>query len=129
MTVAIPAEKVFRKIMTPGQRAEAARRAAERAELYVTLQALRKARALTQVQLASILGKNQVAIAQLEKRTDMLLSTLRSYVQAMGGNLSLVVQFPDREPVILSGLDDDELAEAPREIRTKIEKAKQQSLA
>lgn len=78
--MAIPAEKVFRKIMTPGQRAEAARRAAERAELYVTLQALRKARELTQVQLANILGKNQAAITQLEKRTDMLLSTLRAAV-------------------------------------------------
>jgi transcriptional regulator with XRE-family HTH domain len=127
--MAIPAEKVFRKIMTPGQRAEAARRAAERAELYVTLQALRKARELTQVQLANILGKNQVAISQIEKRTDMLLSTLRSYVQAMGGNLSIVVQFPDREPVILAGLDDDEPAAAPRAIRAKIERPKQPSPA
>jgi hypothetical protein len=43
----------------------------------------------------------------MEKRTDVLLSTLRSYIEAMGGRLDLVVQFPDREPVILQGLSDE----------------------
>ena len=71
---------------------------------YLTLQDLRKARKLTQVQLAKTLGKKQVTIAQMEKRGDLLLSTLRGYVEAMGGKLNLIVEFPDREPVILQGL-------------------------
>jgi transcriptional regulator with XRE-family HTH domain len=74
---------------------------------YMTLQDLRKAREMTQVRLAELLGKKQVTIAQMEKRTDVLLSTLRSYIEAMGGRLDLVVQFPDREPVILQGLSDE----------------------
>lgn len=91
-------------------RLPAARRAkieAETARLqadYLTLQDLRKARELTQVRMAELLGKSQVTIAQLEKRSDVLLSTLRSYVEAMGGKLDLVVQFPDRRPVVLDGL-------------------------
>ena len=74
---------------------------------YMTLQDLRKARDMTQVHLAERLGKSQVTIAQMEKRTDLLLSTLQSYIEAMGGRLDLVVQFPDRNPVILQGLSDE----------------------
>jgi len=84
-------------------REETARLQAE----YMTIQDLRKARELTQTRLGELLGKNQVTIAQMEKRTDMLLSTLRSYVEAMGGQLNIVVQFPDRDPVVLQGLGDD----------------------
>jgi transcriptional regulator with XRE-family HTH domain len=111
--MAIAAEEVFRKTMTSAERKAAARRAKRLTEEYLTLQELRKARALTQVQLAEALGKNQVSIAQLEKRTDMLISTLRSHVEALGGNLSLVVQFEDREPVFLTGLSDDQPSPAP----------------
>jgi DNA-binding XRE family transcriptional regulator len=84
--------------------AETARLQAE----YMTMQDLRKAREMTQVRMAEILGKSQVTIAQLEKRTDVLLSTLRSYIEAMGGHLELVVRFPDREPVVLQGLCEGE---------------------
>lgn len=115
--MAIPAEEVFRKILTPAQRAEAQRRGEELIAEYATLQQLRKARELTQVRLAELLGKDQVSISQLEKRTDMLLSTLRSYVEAMGGSLSLVVQFEDGEPVYLAGLSDDELPLPPPAVR------------
>ncbi len=73
---------------------------------YLTLRDLRKARHLTQVQLAESLGQNQVSIAKLEKRTDLLLSTLRRYIEAMGGKLNLVVEFPDRTPVILDTLGE-----------------------
>lgn len=77
---------------------------------YHTLQSLRKAKDLTQVELAKSLGVNQAAIAKLEQRTDVLLSTLRGYVEAMGGKLNLTVEFPDQVPVSLSGLgDSDEL--------------------
>jgi DNA-binding XRE family transcriptional regulator len=81
---------------------------------YLTLQQLRKAKALTQVQLAATLGIRQATVAQLERRSDLLLSTLRSYVEAMGGHLRLVVDFPDRPPVSLEGLGDtDEGGKAP----------------
>lgn len=73
---------------------------------YLTLKDLRKARELTQVELAETLGQKQVSIAKLEKRTDLLLSTLRRYVEAMGGKLSLFVEFPDRPPVLLHGIGE-----------------------
>ena len=70
----------------------------------MTLQELRRARKLTQVRLAKALGISQDGVSRLEKRSDLLLSTMRKSVEAMGGNLSLVVEFPDRKPVILSGI-------------------------
>lgn len=117
--MAILAEEVFRRTMTPEQREAAARRADELTAQYLTLQELRKARELTQTQLARVMGKNQVNIAQLEKRSDMLLSTLRSYIEAMGGQLNLVVEFPDREPLFLAGLGDDEPKPRPAGARAR----------
>ncbi len=73
---------------------------------YLTLQELRKAMKLTQEQLAEMLKIRQATIAQTEKRSDLMLSTLRSYVEAMGGKLSLTAEFPDRGPVSLVGFGD-----------------------
>src|ERR1043166_6820273 len=73
----------------------------------MTLQELRQARKLTQVRMAKVLGISQDGVSRLEKRSDLLLSTLRKSVEAMGGNLSLVAEFPDREPVVLSGIAED----------------------
>jgi len=70
----------------------------------MSLRDLRKARSLTQARIAEILKTSQDRVSRLEKRTDLLISTLRRYVIAMGGNLSFVAEFPDREPVILAGL-------------------------
>ena len=56
---------------------------------------LRQARGLSQKVLAQILHVQQPAIAKLEKRTDMYLSTLRSHIQAMGGELDIVAKFPE----------------------------------
>lgn len=80
---------------------------------YRTLGQLRKARELTQQQLARTLGIRQATVAQMEKRSDLMLSTLRSYVEAMGGKLSLVVEFPDRDPVVLDGLRNAEKPAGP----------------
>jgi transcriptional regulator with XRE-family HTH domain len=71
-----------------------------------TLRDLRKARALTQQRVAEALNISQDGVSRIEKRSDFLLSTLRSYVEAMGGKLRLVVEFPDREPVTLAGIDE-----------------------
>ena len=100
-------------------RAETERLQAE----YMTIQDLRKAREMTQVRLAEILGKSQVTVAQMEKRTDVMLSTLRSHIEAMGGKLDLVVRFPDREPSVLQGLSDNgptPKPSAPSSLRTEV---------
>lgn len=74
----------------------------------MTLRDLRKARKLTQVRLAKQLRITQDSVSRLEQRSDLLLSTLRKTVKAMGGNLSLVAEFPDRAPVVLSGIAQDD---------------------
>ena len=69
-----------------------------------TLKDLRQAAQQTQEQLAATLGVGQDTISRLEKRSDMLLSTLRHYVESMGGQLNLVAQFPNRPPVVIQHL-------------------------
>lgn len=59
------------------------------------LHELRRARHFTQVQIASSTGKSQAEISQMEHRTDVYLSTLRTYIEAMGGELSIVAEFPE----------------------------------
>lgn len=59
------------------------------------LNELRQARGLSQKMLAEVLHIQQPAVAKLEKRTDMYLSTLRSHIEAMGGELEVVARFPD----------------------------------
>src|ERR1035437_8558138 len=63
----------------------------------VSLNQLREARSLTQANLASILGINQGSVSKMEKRTDMYISTLRSFIQAMGGQLQIRAVFPEGE--------------------------------
>ena len=77
--------------------------AAELARL--PLAEMRKARLLTQNHLAELLQVNQGAISKLEKRSDMYLSTLRSYVEAMGGHLEIRAVFPNGE-VLLEHLNE-----------------------
>jgi DNA-binding XRE family transcriptional regulator len=59
------------------------------------LHELRRARELSQQTLAELLGESQPAVSQLEQRTDMYVSTLRRYIEAMGGRLDIVAHFPD----------------------------------
>lgn len=75
-----------------------------RAAELSTLKDLRQAMQKTQVELAETLHIGQEGVSRLEKRSDMLLSTLRSYVEAMGGKLELVASFPDRPPVVIDHL-------------------------
>ena len=67
----------------------------------LSLQDLRKALSQTQVRLAKKLGVGQDSVSRIEQRTDMLLSTLHSYVNAMGGELHLIASFPGRPPIRL----------------------------
>jgi DNA-binding XRE family transcriptional regulator len=92
------------KKLSPARRKKVEARAAELIAEEMTLRELRHARKLTQVRMAKKLGITQDSVSRLEKRSDLLLSTLRKTVEAMGGNLSLVAEFPDRAPVVLSGI-------------------------
>ena len=75
-----------------------------RAMELATLKDLRHASEKTQEELAALLGVGQDTISRLEKRSDMLLSTLRHYVECMGGKLELVAKFPNRPPVVIEHL-------------------------
>lgn len=91
----------------PAERRERVeKRAQELIAEEMTLRDLRKALDLTQERMAEMLNIRQDSVSRLEKRSDLLLSTLRSYIAAMGGSLELVARFPDRPPVIVSGLSD-----------------------
>jgi transcriptional regulator with XRE-family HTH domain len=72
----------------------------------MTLRDLRKSLELTQMKVGTRLHMKQEAISRLEKRSDMLLSTLFSYIKAMGGELNLTAKFPNRPAVKLYGFED-----------------------
>lgn len=92
--------------MDPQSQAWIKEESARLIEEYQTLQKLRQAQDLTQVQLAETLGVQQATVAKYEKQTDLLLSTLARYVSALGGTLKLTVEFPGRPPVLIEGLAD-----------------------
>lgn len=72
----------------------------------MTMRELRKARNMTQIQMAKALGVKQEQISRIEKRTDLHLSTLRRSVEALGGKLVLTAKFPDGPPVHLKGFSE-----------------------
>lgn len=81
-------------------------RAQARIEEELALRDLRKAMGKTQVEVARKLRISQVTLSDTERRTDVMLSTLRKYVGALGGELDLIARFPDREPVRIAQLSD-----------------------
>jgi transcriptional regulator with XRE-family HTH domain len=96
--------------ISAGRRAKIERRTQELASLKDLRQAVEK----TQEDLAEVLGVGQDTISRLEQRSDMLLSTLRRYVEGMGGKLELVAQFPNRPPVVIDHLAKDKPARTVR---------------
>ncbi len=92
------------KALSPARCKRVEARAAELIAEEMTLQELRRAQKLTQVRMAKKLGVAQKQISDIEKRTDMHISTLRRAIEAMGGRLSLIAEFPDRQPITLAGL-------------------------
>jgi DNA-binding XRE family transcriptional regulator len=92
------------KNLPANRRRKIERRATALIAEEMTLQELRRAREMTQARMAKSLGVAQKQISEIEKRTDMHISTLRRSIEAMGGTLSLVAEFPDREPVMLAGI-------------------------
>jgi transcriptional regulator with XRE-family HTH domain len=80
--------------MTPEARQRVATKAAQLIA-GLPLQQVRNARQMTQTRLAELLEMDQGNISKLEQRTDMYISTLRSYIEAMGGVLEIRALFPD----------------------------------
>jgi DNA-binding Xre family transcriptional regulator len=86
--------ETLRATMSP-KRGDANRLAAQKKMAEMPLEELRSARNITQTHLASLLQITQASVSKMEKRTDMYVSTLRSFVQAMGGELEIRAIFPD----------------------------------
>ena len=79
-------------------------RAGQLVEEEMTRQQLRVALKRTQADVAKKLGINQDSVSRLEQRADVLISSLRAYIEALGGDLGLVARFPDQPPVELCGI-------------------------
>jgi DNA-binding XRE family transcriptional regulator len=80
--------------MSPAARTRSEERA-RKMEEDLALNDLRAARELTQTQMAELLDVSQSEISKIEKRTDMYVSTLASYIAAMGGTLEIRAIFPE----------------------------------
>jgi len=109
--------EIIRKL-SPAERKKVEDLAAEIIAEEMSLRDLRKARKLTQARVAKKLGITQDSVSRLEKRSDLLISTLRKTVKAMGGDVRIVAEFPDRAPVVLSELAEDEPSRKPRRTHT-----------
>lgn len=84
----------LRAKMTPTMRQEAEQQT-QIMLAEMPLHELRRARGLSQKMLAEALHVQQPSVAKLERRTDMYISTLRSHIEAMGGELEVIAKFPD----------------------------------
>ena len=93
------------KELTVARRKKIEARARQLVAEEVSLRELRRAHKLTQAKIAETLGIGQDQVSCLEQRSDLLLSTLRGYVEALGGHLTIVAEFPHQKPVVLSGLE------------------------
>jgi transcriptional regulator with XRE-family HTH domain len=91
--------KELRAKMAPESRARVEQRVQE-ALRAMPLEGLREARELTQTQLAQILRVSQGAVSKVERRADMYISTLRSYIRAIGGDLQIRAVFPEGDVLI-----------------------------
>lgn len=75
---------------------------------YLTLQELRKRKHVTQKDLAELLGINQENVSRMERRKDLRLSTIREYVEALGGHIQIRAVFPHDEGVIIFNSDHED---------------------
>jgi transcriptional regulator with XRE-family HTH domain len=101
------AKKTFREISraTPEQRI-AARQYARAEIARLKLKDLRRARRLSQEEMAERLGTNQGAVSRIEHQTDMYVRSLRRYIEAAGGSLVISAYFPDADPIELEMFED-----------------------
>jgi transcriptional regulator with XRE-family HTH domain len=100
----------LRARMRPEARVVAQERAIEML-MATPLSELRRAMEMTQEEIAAVLGTTQANVSQMERRPDMYLSTLRQYVEALGGELEITARFPGSEPRLLRLSDSEEVEE------------------
>jgi transcriptional regulator with XRE-family HTH domain len=100
----------LKKKMRPEAHRDVQRRVARTAR---HLDEVRRARGMTQVTLASAMGVSQAQITKVEHQADLYVSTLRRFVEAMGGELELVARFPDGESVGVRLAEAGESVEVP----------------
>lgn len=86
---------ILRERMSPERRARVEKRVAKTLE-RMALHELRRARHLNQMQVATGLKSAQSEVSKIENRADMHVSTLRQYVEALGGHLEMQAVFPDQ---------------------------------
>ena len=99
--------KTLKQVMKelPAQRRkQIEQRSTDLIQEQLTLRQLRRDLNLTQDNMADFLEVKQGHISKIENRSDMLISTLRDYIEALGGELELVVRVPGRKPVKLDGI-------------------------
>ena len=104
--------------LSPEMRTRVESRTQELIEEEMTLRDLRSVQHLTQKSMAEILGVEQDSVSRMERRADMLLSTMSSYVEAMGGKLCLIAEFPNRRPYAVKLGDFTEKGPTPRRRKT-----------
>ncbi len=92
--------------ISPKRQAKIKARTRELVAREMSLRELRHAVNKTQKTVARTLNMGQEGVSRLEKRSDLLLSTLRNFVEAVGGSLMLVAQFPDQEPIAIGGFGE-----------------------
>ncbi len=100
-----PWSELREKVMAEPGAAEDVAMHRRRLNVEMHLADLRRARQVTQVTLAELLGVDQSAVSQQERRADHAISTLRDFVEALGGHLHVTAVF--------EGTDDEEDVEIP----------------
>jgi DNA-binding XRE family transcriptional regulator len=111
--MAIPYEQVLAE-ESEETRQWVKQRAAELIAEELNLREVRRLCKLTQARLSKKLKIGQEGVSRIEKRSDLYISTLRSYVEGVGGRLKLVVELPDRAPLLLTGLGEGSTAKKPK---------------
>ena len=96
------------------RRARVQARAQELKQQVESLSELRRLAGKAQVEIASALNDKQPSVSKIEKQADMYLSTLRNYVEAVGGQLDLIVRLPSRAPLRIERLGDVALGAADK---------------
>jgi hypothetical protein len=95
-----------RSKLSPARRRKIKARADKILAEEMALREIRKALGRTQVKLGQMLGIGQEGVSRIEQRSDLLISTLRNYIEAMGGQLKIVAEFSNHRRVEISGISE-----------------------
>jgi predicted transcriptional regulator len=130
MKTSVPYKKIF-AAFSPERQLKIKNRAVELIAEEYTLRDLRRAKQITQEEVARRLSGRQVYVSRLERRADMKLSTLREYVRALGGDLQLMVTFPGNGLVKLQDIGTTPVASTTsvHKRRHTVQKSKMRKIA